>query len=116
MNRSAGIVRLKLRCESQEETRKVEHFVSSAITSDESHVDVFRSYPKGQEAIKERHYRLSDYFDDMQAVSSLAECTIGVVFHVREGADLYWKDAVVRFLRSLKKAGMVAVESVTRTS
>ena len=112
---TSPVISLKLRCESQEETRRVQHFVSGVLAKDESHVDVFRSYPKGQEAIKERHYRLSDYFDNMQAVSSIADCTIGVVFHVREGADLYWKDAVVRFLRSLKKNGAVAVESLTRT-
>lgn len=116
MNRATGTVNLRLRFDSQEETRKAELCVSSLFSPEKCFTDIFRSFPNGVETRKERWYRLSDFFDEMKALPSVADCTVGIVFHVREDADPYWKDAILRFLNSVKKTVNVSVESITRTS
>lgn len=63
-----------------------------------------RSYPCGIEKQVTTFRRLGDYFDSINVATSgrKDDTSFKMVFRVRHGVDHYWKDLMLRILRSFK--------------
>jgi hypothetical protein len=116
MKQDTGILSCIIKCESQEELRSVRQFVINEMEINSVYIDISRSYPNGIEVQKNRSYRIRDFFDTIEAIPSITDRSIRIIFHLRSGVDRYWKDVAARFLQSIKELGNVTVGLVTKSS
>lgn len=65
----------------------------------------FRSLPGGEERIRTEYHLLSDYFDGIEVMPD--DTKLKINFFPKENANHFWKDLMVRVLRSVARDGTI---------
>lgn len=103
------LVSFQVSSSSPDELRAAEELAKSKIDLNSVVIDVARHRRGGAERIVERTFRLGDCFSEIEIISTPAKAdsaeSFKIVFHVRDDADHYWKDIIVRILRSIRESG-----------
>jgi hypothetical protein len=90
-------------CSSPEEAQRLRDFLSDRITQDTTIENTVRACPDGVETQRIEQHRLGDYFADIRLLPGPADATtiFRILFERRPEAGRFWKDLIVRILRSL---------------
>ena len=99
--RIAGIVRGN----SAETVRKATEVARHVTRPDEEITRTFRTLPGGMERLEVKVFRLGDYFDKVELVTSESDepATFTIVFHVKQGVDSSWKPLLLAVLRTISE-------------
>src|SRR5436305_708948 len=96
----------RITCQSPEEARALQQWLSSRIDLGRVLTDTVRVTPNGVEQVQTVRHRLGDYFAAIRLLpdSPTNPASFRLVFHRRPEAGRFWKDLMVNILQEIETA------------
>jgi hypothetical protein len=105
-----------INCDSPETLRTAEQLARAETSPRKVFVEVAKTLPGGVESRTIRYHTLRDYFDTVQVLTD-GSTSLRLVFHIKDDADSYWKDLMVRVLHFVRgSVPGIEVASITRSA
>ena len=94
----------RITCQSPEEARALQQWLSSRIDLGRVLTDTVRVTPNGVEQVQTVRHRLGDYFAAIRLLpdSPTNPASFRLVFHRRPEAGRFWKDLMVNILQEIE--------------
>jgi hypothetical protein len=104
MPQSQSSTAWKITCQTPDDSRTLQEWLSSRVDLDRTLTDSVRTCPNGVEQVETFRHRLGDYFADIRVLpdrSGHAE-SFGLVFDRHPTAGRFWKDLMVNLLQEIE--------------